>query len=54
MNTNAPKMVTLIIAAILWLLGAIGVFAIFPIPYAAIILALGGLLAIAAGFIKGL
>ncbi len=54
MKTNAPKVVTLVIALLLWLIGVIGVFTSVSIPYAAGILALGGLIAIAGGFIKGL
>ncbi len=54
MKTNAPKVVTLVIAIILWLFGAIGVFTSVSIPYADVLLALGGLIAIAGGLIKGL
>ena len=54
MKTNAPKVVTLAIASLLWLIGALGVFVSSAIPYAHVLLALGGLIAIAGGFIKGL
>jgi hypothetical protein len=55
MKTNAPKVVTLVIAIILWLVGAIGVFVTsVSVPYAEYLLALGGLIAILGGLIKGL
>ncbi|MFQ5892656.1 MAG: hypothetical protein ACE5HW_07670 [Candidatus Methanofastidiosia archaeon] len=54
MKTNAPKSTTLIVAIVLWLLGAVGIFTTISVPYPAILLALGGLVAIAGGHIKGL
>ncbi|MFQ6089631.1 MAG: hypothetical protein ACE5K0_12130 [Candidatus Methanofastidiosia archaeon] len=54
MKTNAPKSTTLIVVIVLWLLGAVGIFTTISVPFAVILLALGGLIAIAGGLIKDL
>jgi hypothetical protein len=55
MKTNKPKGITMALAIVLWLLGALGVFVHgVTIPYEEVLLALGGLIAIAGGLLKGL